>query len=128
MFPPPPDTAFLDPKLTRGTERTRESFQIRHQPERFCAIGREPVLPLVLDQRWRMCARNRGRRGARHLCVTPLSLSRPRASLIVIFQIPNLKPVICEQPQDTDYQEGLKKQQLVFEFDVKTWEVGHHFC
>jgi hypothetical protein len=36
--------------------------------------------------------------------------------------------VICEQPQMTDYQEGLKKQQLVFEFDVKTWEVGHHFC
>jgi len=37
-------------------------------------------------------------------------------------------PVICEQPQFTDYQDGLKKQQLVFEFDVKTWEVGHHFC
>ena len=33
--------------------------------------------------------------------------------------------VICEQPQLSDYQEGLKKQQLVFEFDVKTWEVGH---
>jgi len=29
---------------------------------------------------------------------------------------------ICEQPQMTDYQEGLRKQQLVFEFDVKTWE------
>jgi len=29
---------------------------------------------------------------------------------------------ICEQPQLSDYQEGLKKQQLVFEFDVKTWE------
>ncbi|KAI0278475.1 Nse4 C-terminal-domain-containing protein [Russula aff. rugulosa BPL654] len=29
---------------------------------------------------------------------------------------------ICEQPQLTDYQEGLRKQQLVFEFDVKTWE------
>jgi len=29
---------------------------------------------------------------------------------------------ICEQPQVSDYQEGLKKQQLVFEFDVKTWE------
>jgi hypothetical protein len=36
-------------------------------------------------------------------------------------------PVICEQPQISDYQDGLKKQQLVFEFDVKTWEVGHHF-
>ncbi|KAI0297137.1 Nse4 C-terminal-domain-containing protein [Russula brevipes] len=36
----------------------------------------------------------------------------------------NGEPVIfiCEQPQLTDYQEGLKKQQLVFEFDVKTWE------
>ena len=33
--------------------------------------------------------------------------------------------VICEQPQVNDYAEGLKKQQLVFEFDVKTWEVGH---
>ncbi|KAI9509713.1 Nse4 C-terminal-domain-containing protein [Russula earlei] len=29
---------------------------------------------------------------------------------------------ICEQPQLSDYQEGLRKQQLVFEFDVKTWE------
>ncbi|KAH9957935.1 Nse4 C-terminal-domain-containing protein [Russula dissimulans] len=29
---------------------------------------------------------------------------------------------ICEQPQVSDYQEGLKKQQIVFEFDVKTWE------
>lgn len=29
---------------------------------------------------------------------------------------------ICEQPQMTDYQDGLRKQQLVFEFDVKTWE------
>jgi len=29
---------------------------------------------------------------------------------------------ICEQPQLSDYQEGLKKQQIVFEFDVKTWE------
>jgi hypothetical protein len=28
----------------------------------------------------------------------------------------------------TDYQDGLRKQQLVFEFDVKTWEVGHRFC
>ena len=46
------------------------------------------------------------------------------------FQFKFLKspPVICEQPQMTDYQEGLRKQQLVFEFDVKTWEVGHHFC
>jgi hypothetical protein len=41
--------------------------------------------------------------------------------------IPRLSPriVICEQPQLSDYQEGLKKQQLVFEFDIKTWEVGH---
>ncbi|KAH9978578.1 Nse4 C-terminal-domain-containing protein [Lactifluus volemus] len=29
---------------------------------------------------------------------------------------------ICEQPQLSDYQEGLKKQQLVFEFDIQTWE------
>ncbi len=36
-------------------------------------------------------------------------------------------PVICEQPQMSDYQEGLRKQQLVFEFDVKTWEVGDRF-
>ncbi len=33
-------------------------------------------------------------------------------------------PVICEQPQLSDYQEGLKKQQLVFEFDIPTWEVS----
>jgi len=39
---------------------------------------------------------------------------------------PTFSPlVICEQPQVNDYAEGLKKQQLVFEFDVKTWEVGH---
>jgi hypothetical protein len=37
----------------------------------------------------------------------------------------SLRIVICEQPQLSDYQEGLKKQQLVFEFDIKTWEVGH---
>jgi hypothetical protein len=43
---------FLDSKLARGTEWPRESFQIRHQPERFCAIRRELVLPLVPDQRW----------------------------------------------------------------------------
>jgi hypothetical protein len=33
-------------------------------------------------------------------------------------------PVICEQPQPSDYQEGLKKQQLVFEFDIATWEAA----
>src|SRR6266404_6928415 len=33
-------------------------------------------------------------------------------------------PVICEQPQVSDYQEGLRKQQLVFEFDITTWEVS----
>lgn len=32
--------------------------------------------------------------------------------------------VICEQPQLSDYQEGLRKQQLVFEFDISTWEVS----
>ena len=32
--------------------------------------------------------------------------------------------VICEQPQLSDYQEGLRKQQLVFEFDIPTWEVS----
>ena len=53
---------------------------------------------------------------------TPLSHAR----LIGIFNS-LLPPVICEQPQFSDYQDGLKKQQLVFEFDVKTWEVGHHF-
>ncbi|KAH9002069.1 Nse4 C-terminal-domain-containing protein [Lactarius hatsudake] len=31
---------------------------------------------------------------------------------------------ICEQPQLSDYQEGLRKQQLVFEFDIPTWEVS----
>jgi hypothetical protein len=74
-----------------------------------------------------MRARNRGRWGTRHLYVgvfiTPLSASDWEFSNS-IFKT----PVICEQPQFTDYQEGLKKQQLVFEFDVKTWEVGHHFC
>ncbi|KAI0266829.1 Nse4 C-terminal-domain-containing protein [Gloeopeniophorella convolvens] len=29
---------------------------------------------------------------------------------------------ICEQPQMSDYQEGLRKQQLVLEFDIQTWE------
>ena len=38
-------------------------------------------------------------------------------------------PVICEQPQVSDYQEGLRKQQLVFEFDISTWEVSARpFC
>lgn len=68
-----------------------------------------------------MRARDRGRWGTCDLCVS----SNPY--LYFELTIPRLSPciVICEQPQASDYQEGLKKQQLVFEFDIKTWEVGH---
>jgi hypothetical protein len=31
--------------------------------------------------------------------------------------------VACEPPTEQDYAEGLKKNQLVFEFDMPTWEV-----
>ena len=66
------------------------------------------------------------------ICASLYQLFRAR-HLIGIFNSnanlrPRPRPVICEQPQMTDYQDGLKKQQLVFEFDVKTWEVGHYFC
>ena len=56
------------------------------------------------------------------------SLSLARVRLGIISYVKSPPPVICEQPQFSDYQDGLKKQQLVFEFDVKTWEVGHHCC
>jgi hypothetical protein len=60
------------------------------------------------------------------VCASPPSLTLAP----LLFQIDrpvlvSFRAVICEQPQLSDYQEGLKKQQLVFEFDVKTWEVGH---
>ena len=31
---------------------------------------------------------------------------------------------MCEQPSDQDYAAGLKKQQMVMEFDMATWKVG----
>ncbi|KAI0062919.1 hypothetical protein BV25DRAFT_1870107 [Artomyces pyxidatus] len=31
---------------------------------------------------------------------------------------------ICEAPKDDDYSEGLKKQQLVLEFDMETWRTS----
>ncbi|KAI0051808.1 hypothetical protein FA95DRAFT_138999 [Auriscalpium vulgare] len=31
---------------------------------------------------------------------------------------------ICEAPKDDDYAEGLKKQQLVLEFDMETWKAA----
>ena len=29
----------------------------------------------------------------------------------------------CEQPSDADYEGGLKKRQMVLEFDMATWRV-----
>ena len=55
------------------------------------------------------------------ICACPFT---PLSSVSDWKSLPPPSPVICEQPQMSDYQEGLKKQQLVFEFDVKTWEVG----
>ena len=49
---------FIDSQSARGAERAREPFQIHHQPARLCAIRREPVLPFLFDQGWRMRARN----------------------------------------------------------------------
>ncbi|KAJ7178410.1 Nse4 C-terminal-domain-containing protein, partial [Mycena crocata] len=34
---------------------------------------------------------------------------------------------ICQQPDDNDYISGLKKRQIVLEFDKATWEVGLPF-
>lgn len=31
---------------------------------------------------------------------------------------------LCSEPTDVDYQEGLKKQQIVFELDMPTWRVS----
>ena len=33
-------------------------------------------------------------------------------------------PDMCEPPSDEDYQGGLKKQQMVLEFDMATWSVS----
>lgn len=32
--------------------------------------------------------------------------------------------VLCEQPTQEDYTQGLVKHQLVLEFDMDTWKVG----
>jgi hypothetical protein len=58
------------------------------------------------------------------------NLSSVRSALCCRYPTPQLASskllllVICEQPQLSDYQEGLRKQQLVFEFDIQTWEVS----
>ena len=44
-------------------------------------------------------------------------LDVPQARLIKIT-------VTCEQPSDKDYEDGLKKHQLVLEFDMATWRVS----
>ena len=31
---------------------------------------------------------------------------------------------MCEQPNDQDYASGLKKRQMVMEFDMTTWRVS----
>lgn len=31
--------------------------------------------------------------------------------------------VMCEPPKDTDYADGLKKQQMILQFDMDTWKV-----
>jgi len=36
--------------------------------------------------------------------------------------------VACEQPSDQDYEEGLKKHQMVLEFDMATWKVTNWQC
>jgi non-structural maintenance of chromosomes element 4 len=59
------------------------------------------------------------------ICAFLIFVARTSDCCNVTFHAPSL--VICEQPQPSDYQEGLRKQQLVFEFDVKTWEVGDPF-
>lgn len=30
---------------------------------------------------------------------------------------------MCEPPKDTDYADGLKKQQMILQFDMDTWKV-----
>ncbi|KAF9529440.1 Nse4 C-terminal-domain-containing protein [Crepidotus variabilis] len=42
----------------------------------------------------------------------------------VAFEMQDGEPFIytCEQPQDKDYEEGLKKNQMVLEFDRATWQ------
>lgn len=74
-----------DSKLACGAEWPCQPFQILHQPERLCAVGREHVLPLVPDQGRRMCARNGGW-GARHLCV-PYTFSLARERRVVTFEL-----------------------------------------
>lgn len=31
--------------------------------------------------------------------------------------------VMCEAPSDADYADGLKKQQMILQFDIDTWKV-----
>jgi len=42
----------------------------------------------------------------------------------VAFETMDGEPVIyrCDQPNEKDYEEGLKKRQMVLEFDMATWK------
>ncbi|KDR75773.1 hypothetical protein GALMADRAFT_68194 [Galerina marginata CBS 339.88] len=46
----------------------------------------------------------------------------------VAFETREGEPLIycCEQPKDEDYENGLKKRQMVLEFDMATWKVPQH--
>ena len=42
----------------------------------------------------------------------------------VMSYLSELCPVLCEQPTQDDYADGLAKHQLVMEFDMNTWKVS----
>ena len=44
--------------------------------------------------------------------------SEPRYSVTTDFSTDG-----CEEPTDVDYESGLKKRQIVLEFDMATWKV-----
>ncbi|PPQ65664.1 hypothetical protein CVT26_000296 [Gymnopilus dilepis] len=45
----------------------------------------------------------------------------------VAFEMQDGEPMIyiCEEPTEKDYEEGLKKNQMVLEFDMATWKASH---
>ena len=49
----------------RELRHRSEPLQIHHQPARFRAVGREPVLPFVPHKRRQSCIGNRGQRTVR---------------------------------------------------------------
>ena len=46
------------------------------------------------------------------------------ADILFVRRYTNVSSDTCQPPTDSDYAEGLKKRQIVMEFDMATWKVS----